>query len=162
MATQIIYYSLTGNTKRVCSAIAGTLGCSTDAIIAPFAGKPGILKMIKLGFYALTGRKTGITAPPVQAQRDDLMILGAQVWAGCLSAPMQDFLNAGPPLPERIALVLTSGDPKYPTQVIDSFAQMTGRAPIATLHISETDVKAGAFDCKLAEFCARLHQQGAA
>lgn len=162
MAKQIIYYSMTGNTKRVCQQLAMQLDCTADGIQAPFEGKPGLLKILKLGFFALSRRKTRITAPRIRTASTDLLILGAQIWAGTLSPPMREFLDTAPDLPDRVALVLTSGDPKYPTNAFDDFARRTGRTPIATLHVSEADAKSGRFDQKLTSFRTALCQQGAA
>lgn len=159
MARQIIYYSMTGNTERVCRKLAERLGCRSDAIKAPFGPTRGFAKIIKLAFLALTGRRTRITAPAITAKTDDLLILGAQVWAGTLSTPMREFLATGPELPQRVGLVLTSGDPSYPTALFDTFGQMTNREVVATLHISETDAKSGRFDAQLKAFCDGLDQQ---
>ncbi|MCA0869629.1 hypothetical protein LCL97_02210 [Seohaeicola saemankumensis] len=162
MAKQIIYYSMTGNTKRVCQQLAAQLDCSAEGILAPFEGKPGLLKILKLGYFALTRRKTRITAPSVRTAANDMLILGAQVWAGTLSTPMREFLATGPVLPDRVALVLTSGDPKYPAQAFDEFARLVGQRPVACLHVSEAEAKSDSFGSKLDEFRAALLQQGAA
>ena len=162
MAKQIIYYSMTGNTKRVCQQLAAQLGCDAESIRAPFEGKPGLLKILKLGYFALTRRKTRITAPAVTTSADDIVILGAQIWAGTLSTPMREFLTTDPILPDRVALVLTSGDPKYPTQAFDEFARLVGQSPVARLHVSEAEAKSDSFGKKLDEFRAALQQQGAA
>lgn len=155
MATQILYYSMTGNTALVCRALADRLGCAIGEITAPYAGG-GFWTMMRLGFATMTGRSTRIAAPPVTAGGDHLLILGAPVWAWRLSVPMRSFLEAGPTLPERVALVLTSGDPRRPDKVFDDFARRTGRVPVATLHVDERLAKSGDFTDRLDAFCAAI------
>lgn len=156
MPAQIIYYSLTGHTGRVCQDLAARLGCGADAIHAPFAGRGGLWSVLRVGWAVLTGRRGGISAPEVRASGDDLLVLGGQVWMGKLSSPLQSFLEGQPALPRRVALVLTSGDPACPDKVFAEFARLTGQPPVATLHVSAKDAKAGQFDDSLAAFCGML------
>lgn len=155
MKVHVVYYSLTGNTARVCQAVADTLGAGISRIEAQEIGH-GFWSMMRWGFLTLRGKRIEVSGPQTELAGVDLVVLGGQVWAGRLSVPMRSWLLRKPALPARVALVLTSGDPKRPQRAFDRFAALAGRPVAATLHVSEADAKSGRFDDKVAAFCAEL------
>jgi len=155
MTTHVIFYSLSGNTAQLCKAVAEELGAELHRIEAKGIGR-GFWSMVKWGFAALRGRRVAVETGEIELAPGDLVILGAQVWAGRVSVPMASWLDDHKSLPPRIALVLTSGDARYPSRTFDQFAQMAGHEPLAHLHVSEKDVKEGNYADRVAAFCQAL------
>ena len=155
MAIRILYYSLTGKTERVCRAVASRLNAEIFALEAP-AVRRGLWGMFIWGYRALFKRHTEIIAPDADYAGADVLILGAQVWAGRLSVPVQTWLEGKPDLPERVALVITSGDKKYPDVAVSQFVNLSDRDPVAVLHVSEADFADATDTAKSAVFCAEV------
>ena len=145
MTTEVLAYSLTGNTRRVAGDVAAGLGAQLHEIAAPGPAKPGLWAILRLGFAAIFHRRSQITVPPVDWAGADLLVLATPVWAGRVSVPMRQWLETGPALPARVALVVTSGDPRRPDAVFAEFARLTGRDPVATLHLGEAALKGDSY-----------------
>lgn len=151
----VVYYSLNGHTATVCQAVAKSLGADTRQISAP-AVKTGGWAMLRWGFSALRHGRTEISLPKTDFASAELVVLGAQVWAGRLSTPMRSFLMENPDLPTSVALILTSGGTPYPKKAMDEFAGLADRPVIAKLHVSEKMLKSDEFDPAIAAFCDRI------
>lgn len=159
MAIRILGYSLTGNTATIWGPVASNLGAETYRISAPGPAKPGLLSILRLGFGALTGRRTRIEVPDIAWEESDLLILACPVWAGRVATPMRQWLMRGPVLPQNIALIVTSGNPDRPDAVFDELCRLTGHRPIATLHLGEAQVKSGDYDAVVSQFCTEVAER---
>lgn len=161
MPIRILCHSHTGNTRAACRVLAGKLNAEMDEITAP-APNPGILSTALLIARSLLSRGPAVRVPARDWAAADLVILGAPVWAGRLALPMRQWLETGPALPAKVALVVTSGGPDLPEAVTEEFRRATGRAPLALLHLSDADRAEGTDAAKLAAFaetCAAAADQ---
>lgn len=156
MAIRILCYSLTGNTGTLARRVGSELGAELHEIRADGPAKPGLWGILRLAFVTLTGRKARIEVPDVDWASSDLLILAAPVWAGHVAAPMRTWLRGRPDLPDHVALIVTSGDPKRPNGMIAEFSDLAGRAPSAVLHQGEDLVRSGAYGPAVEAFCAAL------
>ena len=155
MVTHVLCFSKTGNTRRVCARVADRLGVALQEIRCPDI-RPGVWGYLSLGWAALTGKLLRIEAPALSFGPDDLLVLGAPVWAGRVAVPMTTWLDNRTALPSRIGIVMTSGQSSRPNESFDRFAHAIGKTPAATLHVAEKDAKAGAFDAGLDSFIGKL------
>jgi len=81
MKTLVIYYSYTGNTKRLAQELAKKE--SADIVEIKDVRRPGKLKAYSLGcFAAMRGKPWPIQPPEVDLAAYDRLILLAPVWAG--------------------------------------------------------------------------------
>jgi len=158
MTAAIIAYSLFGHTLRVAQELALQLGAPLSTIHAPDM-KPGPLAMLRFGFAALTGQQTRVALLGPGAAGHDLTILAAPVWAGHVAVPMRSWLKQHPPLPGRIALVLTGGAAERPTGVFAEFARLSGALPCATLYVGQAMIAAGQDKAAVAALCDKLTVQ---
>jgi hypothetical protein len=69
---------------------------------------------------------------------------------------MRTWLETRPALPDRVALLITSGSAERPETLIEEFTRLTGRVPVAVLHVPEAAVKAGDFAQPVASFCREV------
>jgi hypothetical protein len=65
---------------------------------------------------------------------------------------MRCYLEGRPPLPPRVALVMTSASDGFPDKAFHEFATLCGRDVAARLHVPEKQVKAGGIDDALTAF----------
>jgi len=142
MKTIVVYYSLTGNTARICQAVAAALGADLAPIRAPlFKGKAWTL--FWGGFMSIMNFFPRIIGGPKDLSGYDLVVIGGQVWTGKLSLPLRAWLRQRPVLPAAAAFVLTSGEPDCPEQVFAECASLAGRVPLARLHVSQALCETG-------------------
>jgi hypothetical protein len=151
MTTEILCYSMTGNTRSVCARVAEGLHSPCHEITAPMRGS-GFFGLVRLGFATVAGLNTDVSAPEIDWVSADLAILGAPLWAGRVAVPMRCYLETAPPLPPRVALVMTSAAAGYPQKAFDAFARLTGREVIATLHVDEASLGTDPFDDRFSDF----------
>lgn len=153
MTTQVLAYSLTGNSRKVAQDVARALAADYHEITAPGPARPGFWSILRLGFAALFHREARITVPQVDWAGAGLVVLATPVWAGRVSVPMRQWLEGRPPLPARVAFIVTSGSPERPDAVFDELVRLAGRSPVATLHLSEAALKAPGYAAAVDAFC---------
>ena len=113
-----IYYSRTGNTKKVMKAIASEMDAElvelTDGI-----ERSGLRGWLRSGLDAVKKDCPEAAAIETERKLDNyrLVIIGTPVWAGRCSSITRSFLiEHGKELPERVAYVITHmGDSPYET-----------------------------------------------
>ncbi|MDR0531942.1 MAG: flavodoxin domain-containing protein [Oscillospiraceae bacterium] len=112
MSTLIIYYSYSGNTKRVAESLAAQLGGE----LAPLrdAKRPGILKAYSVGcFNAMQGKAWAARPLEEDLASYDRLILLSAVWAGNVPPAVNTLwaqLPAGTAL--EVKLVSAGGESK--------------------------------------------------
>lgn len=82
MKSMVLYFSRSGNCKRIAGKIAGEIGCEKAGITDNISWK-GFFGFMKGGFYSLKGRITETTVEGNPEISDyDNIILVAPLWAG--------------------------------------------------------------------------------
>lgn len=155
MRSEVLCYSLTGNTAQVCEVVAKRLGTTCHRMTAPVSAG-GFWTIVRLGFATLFGRRVKVQVPEIDLASADLLVLGTPVWVGRPSLPVREWLESRPELPRQLALVVTSGDLKFPDKTFDSLAELTGRTVVSRLHVSEAEAKSGEFGDKLEDFLSEV------
>ena len=92
MNNKVIYFSRSGNSKRVAEKIAGKLDCGTVELTDNISWK-GIFGFFKGGFYSLTQKITEISLEnDYSASNADNIILVVPLWAGGTAPAGYSFL----------------------------------------------------------------------
>ncbi|MDR3209120.1 MAG: hypothetical protein LBT36_00635 [Oscillospiraceae bacterium] len=125
MKTLVVYYSKTGNTRRVAEAVIAVLGCDSDALAYDEAAKT-----------ARGAREPGAY---------EHVVLLSPVWAFSLAAPMKLYLAAHKTAIKRYSLIVTCGRMGL-TGCVRNCKAALGRAPDAAMKIRARDAAAGVFD----------------
>ena len=160
MQTLVVYYSLSGNTGSVATALANELGASLEELhCARYQMNP--LGFIKAGFDSWANRlpHTGplMHTPSVY----DLVVVGAPMWAFRAATPVRAYLCQEAVRFRQLAFFLTMGGAP-PDKAFAEMEALAQQAPLATLALSERDLKAGKLDSAAPAFAARLMARRAA
>ena len=150
MKVLVAYYSLTGHTEKLAVGIAAELSADIERI-EEVGNRSGFLSKVAAAFQAATGRSARIHETRINPAGYDLVILGTPVWAWTMSTPMRSYIkryaaNIGP-----VAFFCTEGG-QGGARCFSHMAELLGKEPVATLEVTETDLKSGAESTKLDAF----------
>ena len=152
--TLVVYYSLTNHTHKVAQLIAQGVGANIERIV-DVQSREGFLG------YLRSGREAMLQCPgriqPVKEDPSDyhLIILGAPVWSWNLSPPMRSYAIAQRDRFKRVAFFCTEGGSGGP-RLFRQLQALCGKAPVATLEVTEGDLKSGAYTSKVQEFIQQV------
>jgi flavodoxin len=137
----VVYYSRTGTTKKVASAIAQALSADLEQIADPMP-RGGILGYLKSGFDATLKRATPIAAPKLSPRPYDLVVVGSPTWNASVATPVRTYLMRERGLLGAVAFFATCGG-RGGDRVVGEMAQIAGIVPAATLVLRQGDVERG-------------------
>ena len=163
MTCRILVYCDDGVTLKIGEELAWTLGAQLHEIEAS-AGEDGVWSRMKSGLFALFSGALTVDAPDQPWDRSDLLILGAPVWQGRGARPLRQWLETRPDLPERVAFVLTSDRSDYPAEAVEDLTALTGRKPVAVLHLGRPELTSGTWKGPVEHFldqCVVRYRQSA-
>lgn len=163
MTCRILLCSDTGHTRKVGEELAWELGAQLHEIDCPMQDA-GVLRRVGRGARALLSGDPAPEVPDQPWDRSDMLILGTPACRGRPARPLRQWLESHPALPDRVALLITSADRDYPAQAVSEMTDLIGRAPVAVLHISETDLAQDAWKGRIQHFldqCLLRYRQSA-
>jgi flavodoxin len=155
MKTLIVYYSRSGNTRKVAEELAQELKADVEQLI-DHKNRHGILGWLGAGWSAAKKLGTVITPAKFDPSGYDLVIVGTPLWAfGGISPAVRTYLNQTKGKIRKIAFFLTKGG----TPGEKAFTQLTevsALTPIATLEITAKELKQVISLQKFRDFLAAL------
>lgn len=128
----IVYYSRSGNTKKVINQIKLELDCDSDEII-DLKDRSGIIGWIVGGKDALFNKSTEITNK-INPQNYDLIIIATPVWVGTMVPAIKAYINKYNLKNKQFAFIATYGGSVSNT--FNDLEKLTSK-PIATLEIKD-------------------------
>jgi flavodoxin len=153
MKTLIVYYSRTGNARKVATALAEKLQADVEEIVPAkdYAGA--------LGWMAAGKDSTFKSQPPIAAVKNDpaqydLVIVGTPIWAFTAAAPIFTYLAEHGKACKSVAFYCTMGG-NGDKRAYDDMAERS-QAPKATMTILDKDLKAGNIGPSIAAFVEKL------
>jgi flavodoxin len=137
----VVYYSRTGITQEVAQRIAAECACDIEPI-RDMRSRRGVAGYVRCCHEAFS-HKTPAIAPMSRHPGDyELVILGAPVWVGRLSAPMRTYLHANAGRLPRVAAFCTMGG-SGGDRALDDIAALCGRPLCARLALTDREIKTG-------------------
>lgn len=154
MSTLVVYYSLSGTTRTVATALAQELGADIEEIRCA-RYQTGFWGYIKAGRDSWADR-----LPPIEKLQHvpsayDLVLIGAPMWAFRAATPVRAYLRKESGNFSSVAFFLTLGGAPS-DKAFREMEVLAGRAPRATLVVPEKDVKARHFEPAVRSFAATL------
>ncbi|WP_337660255.1 flavodoxin family protein [Anderseniella sp. Alg231-50] len=158
MRTLIIYYSRTGTTATIASALANRLDADKREIGCDrYTG--GLLRYLQAGYDSVRGNLPEIEMAEFAAEQYDLVLIGTPVWTSHPALPVRALLARKPDLPARVAVFLTHGGHSPPQTCIDELAAMLPVPVEASLTFSSAQVSAGKFTDDIDGFASELESR---
>lgn len=137
MKTLLVYYSWTGNTRKLAQKITSKLKCDVEEIYEKGKRK-GKLNYMVGGFQAMLGMKSRIEKPKRNPSDYDLVLVGGPVWAGRITPAIRAYLSEAGEV-KQYALFFSMGGEDF-SEAVKNTAKIFGKEPIATLAVKESQM----------------------
>jgi flavodoxin len=150
-----VYYSRSGNTRKVAEAISKAIISDLEDITEP-RGRGGPIGWLRSGREATGEMTTSINQSKSDPASYDLLIVGTPIWGGKLSSPVRAYLTQVAGKTKRIAYFVTMmGNEDSVTYA--AMEKIAGR-PLATLSVSQTELKNSTYLNKVNKFVEILRK----
>lgn len=140
----ILYYSRTGTTEALATALAEKLGADM-ARIGCDRYRRGPLRYLRAGWDSVRGTLPPIDVPPVDTGAYALVLLGAPIWTSHPALPLRAYLASAPVLPARVGLFLTYGGHSPPETAIQETQALLPARLAATLAVRASQLHGAGF-----------------
>ncbi len=137
----VLYYSRSGNTRKVAQAISDSLHCEIDEIKTPVSYDKGALGYAKALYHALVKKRVEIYSISKKLGQYDLIIIGGPVWGGAMAPPIRSFLSQNKSQLKTVAYFLTQGGTDPRESVLKEMQHEAGEAHLASIVIPDRDLK---------------------
>jgi flavodoxin len=160
MRTLIVFYSLTGTTRRVAEALAAELGAEVEEIRCR-KYRPGFFGFWRAGYASWKSKIPEIEPPKHKPSDYDLVVVGGPVWAWNACTPVRAYLMREAARLPAVAFFVTVGGVGF-DQALATMEALAGRKPGATLVLRTEDFKRDRDQTAVAAFAASLRRSKAA
>ncbi|MBD3309774.1 hypothetical protein GF351_00995 [Candidatus Woesearchaeota archaeon] len=140
MKAMVVYYSRTGNTRKIGQEIAKELDADVEEIVEK-RSREGFLGYLRSGKEALTRKLVEIMPLDTDLSAYDLVVIGTPVWGFAVSSPVRTYMtdNRNRLRQSKLAFFCTmggSGDKKTFSQM----QEIAGREPVAVLSVKAAEI----------------------
>ena len=145
----IVYYSRTGNTKKVAEILQQNLGCDIEEIVPlkSFAGAIGWILAGKEGSQRIHGKikpnPNGATKNPADY---DLVVVGTPIWMWNMASPVRGYLAMNKEKIKKIAAFCTMGSDEG--RVFEEIEKICGKTLQARATFIDKDILSGKIEIK--------------
>ena len=158
MSNLLIFYSRSGNTRKVAQVISENLSCDVEEIkdTKKRLGFIGYLRSVKDVLRKKLPTLKKITKNPEQY---DLIIIGTPIWVSNMAAPIRTYITENKDKFKNIAFFCTQGGGKGGKggeKCLPKMGKLCAKEPVATLIITAKEVKKEIFNDKVLEFSSKL------
>lgn len=161
MRTLVVYYSLTGTTRKVAEALADALRGELSEIKCD-RYRRGILGYFRAGFDGARGNLPTIDIPPTNRDTYDLILVGAPIWTGIPAAPICSYLTERGKQFKNVGLFLTHGGRSPPARAFERMEALLPNPAVAKFSVMTEDVRRDRFGDALQGFVATITAKQAA
>jgi hypothetical protein len=156
MNALVVYYSLSGTTRAVATALAQEIAADIEEIRCS-RYTASVLGYLKASYDSWSGNLPSIE-PPVRASSGyELVVVGGPIWTFHPATPVRTYLRQEAARLPNTAFVLTHGGAGS-ERPLREMEQMAGKAPRATLVVREMDVRSGEYRTSVSSFASALRK----
>ena len=156
MKALVIYYSLSGNTRKVATAISNGLKCELEEI-KDTKKRTGLLGWLMTGRDGAKELLTKIKDVEKDLSSYDIVMIGGPIWSWNLNSPVRTFLSQYADQIKAAAFFCTEGG-SGDKRAFKSMEELLGKPPIATLVVKESEVKRDSYHEKVGAFVDRIRK----
>lgn len=139
MRCLVVYFSLSGNTRKVAKLAVRAAGADVAEVRAPRYGS-GSFRFLRAAFDSWRGRLPAIEVSGEPLGKYDFVLLMSPVWAGHAATPMRAYLAENHGRFKRTAFLLTCGA-RCPPRAFEEMAAHSGIKPEATFTLLDREIK---------------------
>lgn len=150
MKTLVAYYSHGGHTRQLAEEVAKR--CNADLEEIRPAGRAS---MWRLAWQTLMRATPPVEAPAHDPAGYELVILGTPVWMARPPAPVRAFVRQQAARLRQVAFFCTEGG-SGDQRAFAELSRLCGKAPVATLTVTEKQLPEAAHREQLSTFAASL------
>jgi hypothetical protein len=160
MRALIVYYSRTGNTRKVAQELAAMLGANLAEVRCD-RYLPGFLRRLLATYHSIKGKLPDIECPSTVEEHYDLVLIGGPLWVGRPALPIRAFLAMRKWPFARTALFPTHiGSP--PDRAFAEMEALLAAPATAKLALRASDIRGDRLAAALRPFVAQLAEKKAA
>jgi hypothetical protein len=154
MNALVVYYSLSGITRTVATAVAKELGADLEEIRCE-RYRPGFFGSLRAAYDSWAGKLPPIE-PLSRAPADyALIVICGPIWVFHPATPLRTFLRKESANLPDVAFVLTHRE-SAARQPLREMEELSGHSPKAALVVREADVGNGEFSRAASKFASSL------
>ena len=155
MKTLVVFYSRTGNNKKIADLIKEKIGGDIEEII-DLKNRKGLIGWIRSGMDASLKRETKIKDIVSDPENYDMIIVGTPVWAGSITPALWTYLNRNKDKIKDYALFSVSGFGEKNRKISDVIKSILRKEAKAVLFISDKELKKKLYSNKLNDFIKNI------
>jgi flavodoxin len=152
--TLVVYYSRTNHTHKIAKLIAQGVGANIERIV-DVQSREGAFGYWRSGQEAMLQRAGRIQSVREDPSDYDLTILGSPVWSWSLSPPMRSYAIAQQHKFKQVAFFCTEGG-SGGARLFRQLQTLCGKTPVATLEVTEGELKSGDYATKVQGFIQQI------
>jgi len=156
----VVFYSRSGTTRKLASAIAESLGADLEEI-CDYSDRRSVGGYVRSLLDAIGRRSVDIVPGGRDVGAYDLVVVGTPVWAGMPCAPVRAWLMANKGQLRHVAVFCSLGGRGSDT-TFDEMTRLAGRTPLARCKVTARDIRHGNDRALITGFVAALKRKAAA
>lgn len=154
MKSLVIFYSRSGTTRIVGKALADTLKCDCEEIIDT-ANRKGLFGWLSSGRDAIKKKLTVIQPTKLNPTDYDIVIIGTPNWGGNFAPAIRTYIIQNQNKIKNVAFFTTCGGTGF-EKIFNELMMSCGKQPIATLGLTQKEVKQDKFINKVKDFAIKI------
>ena len=135
----VVYYSRTGNTKKVAEDIAGALNADIEQLIDK-KDYSGAIGYMKAGKDASKEKLAEIVPVQHDPSKYEMVILGTPVWAWNMTPAIRTYITNNQQAFKSIALFTTAGGTK-PDKIVQKMEELAGKKAVSSAGFFAGEIK---------------------
>ena len=152
----VVFYSRTGNTKKIGEAIAKGLNCDTEQIM-DVKSRMGVSGFLRSGIEAEKERLVLIKDTKKDPSAYDMVIIGSPVWASKMSSPVRTYITKNKDRFKRVAFFITCSSSEN-EPVFKGMEVLCGKKPLAVLLVTEKQIKSDKYAGEVQKFVSEINK----
>ena len=150
MRTLVVFYSRSGNTRKVARKIAGLINSDIEELLDKNSRK-GPLGLLKSVVEVMKHKRARLQPTIKNPSLYDLVLIGTPIWGNKISSPVITYMEDNKDKFKKTALFCTAAgeSERYSNNCFKVFGGLVGQKPVAFLGLDREDLKNG-FDTKVA------------
>jgi flavodoxin len=150
MKSLVVFYSRTGNTKKIAEIIAESLNSDLDEIIDT-KKRFGFFRFLKAGYEATMKKMTEIKGIEKDPSDYELVILGSPIWNKRMTPAIRTYITRYREEFNKIAIYCSAGG-RGVDQMLESIAELCDRKPLAMKAFLDKDFEQNLVEKKVEQF----------